>query len=91
MYSFYCYLGQCPKQITHSEAILNHTLRVPDISIVSFWEMAIKLNLGKLKLEMSCKDLYWESDKNIFSLLPITPAHTEKIVMLNLHHRDSFD
>lgn len=47
------------------------------ISIASFWEMAIKLNLGKLELEMSFKELYVEVDKNGFILLPITFDHTK--------------
>lgn len=61
------------------------------ISIASFWEMAIKLSLGKLELDMSFKDLVREVDKNGFNLLPITAAHTEKIISLDLHHRDPFD
>ncbi|MFC7526977.1 type II toxin-antitoxin system VapC family toxin [Parapedobacter sp. GCM10030251] len=61
------------------------------VSIASFWEMAIKLNLGKLKLKMSFRELYREIEKNGFNLLPITITHTEKIVSLDLHHRDPFD
>src|SRR5690606_31818654 len=61
------------------------------VSIASFWEMAIKLKLHKLELDMSFKDLYREMDKNGFNLLPITAAHTEKTVTLDLHHRDPFD
>jgi PIN domain nuclease of toxin-antitoxin system len=61
------------------------------ISIASFWEMAIKLNLGKLDLEMSFKELYVEVDKNGFFLLPITFDHTNKLTNLSLQHRDPFD
>lgn len=60
------------------------------ISIASFWEMAIKLNLGKLDLEMSFKELYVEVDKNGFFLLPITFDHTNKLTNLSLQHRDPF-
>ena len=61
------------------------------VSIASFWEMAIKLKLGKLALDMSFKELYKEVRKNGFNLLPITIAHTEKTLILDLHHRDPFD
>ena len=61
------------------------------VSTASFWEMAIKLNLGKLELDMSFGDLYHEVDKNGFTLLPITIAHTEKVISLDLYHRDPFD
>lgn len=53
--------------------------------------MAIKLNLGKLELDMTFKELYREVEKNGFNLLPITPAHTEKLIALDIHHRDPFD
>lgn len=61
------------------------------VSIASFWEMAIKLKLGKLELDMSFKDLYDEIDNNGFGILPITALHTEKTATLDLHHRDPFD
>lgn len=61
------------------------------ISIASFWEIAIKISLKKLILEMSFKELYNESDKNGFSLLPITFNHTSKLASLKFYHRDPFD
>lgn len=61
------------------------------ISIASFWEIAIKLNLNKLQLDMSFHDLYREAEKNGFDILSITIAHTEKIRELDLNHRDPFD
>lgn len=61
------------------------------ISIVSFWEMSIKIQLDKLRIAMPFKDLYKEADKNGLKLLPVTFAHTEKLLTLSLHHRDPFD
>lgn len=61
------------------------------VSIASFWEMAIIASLSKLELDMSFKDLFKETDKNGFDLLPITTTHTEKIIPLDLNHRDPFD
>ena len=74
-----------------TRTIIENPIHDRYVSIASFWEMAIKLSLGKLKLEMSFRELYREIDKNGFNLLPITIAHTEKIVSLDLHHRDPFD
>ena len=74
-----------------ARTIIENPIHDRYVSIASFWEMAIKLNLGKLELDMSFKELYQQIDKNGFNLLPITPAHTEKIVSLDLHHRDPFD
>lgn len=61
------------------------------VSVASFWEMAIKLSLSKLELDMSFKSLFKELEKNGFSLLPITFYHTHKLTTLELHHRDPFD
>jgi len=61
------------------------------ISIASFWEIAIKLNLGKLSLDMSFVDLRQQVADNGFEILPITFAHTAELIPLELHHRDPFD
>ncbi|WP_220399752.1 type II toxin-antitoxin system VapC family toxin [Filimonas effusa] len=61
------------------------------ISIASFWEIAIKLNLGKLHLEMTYPDLREQVIINGFEILPITFEHTTTLATLELHHRDPFD
>ncbi len=79
-------------QLSHNaRSLIENPKNERYVSIASLWEMAIKLKLGKLELDMSFKDLYREIDKNGFNLLPITAAHTEKTVTLDLHHRDPFD
>ena len=61
------------------------------ISIISFWEIAIKLNLGKLKLDLPFEDLRKQVTLNGFDLLPLTFEHTIELTSLDLHHRDPFD
>jgi PIN domain nuclease of toxin-antitoxin system len=61
------------------------------ISIASFWEIAIKLNLGKLNLDMAYQDLRQQVITNGFEILPITFEHTIELSSLELHHRDPFD
>ncbi len=61
------------------------------ISIISFWEIAIKVNLGKLKLDMAFEDLRKQVTINGFELLPLTFEHTIELTNLDLHHRDPFD
>jgi PIN domain nuclease of toxin-antitoxin system len=72
------------KAITSPEA-------VKYISIISFWEIAIKINLGKLKLDMAFEDLRKQVAINGFELLPLTFEHTIELTNLDLHHRDPFD
>lgn len=61
------------------------------ISIASIWEMAIKLNLKKLHLEMTLSDFINELVIRDFSLMSIKLEHVIKISDLAYHHNDPFD
>ena len=62
------------------------------LSIVSIWEMQIKMQLGKLKLKRSLKDLV-ENQQNInkLQILPVSPNHIFMLDNLPMHHSDPFD
>jgi PIN domain nuclease of toxin-antitoxin system len=62
------------------------------ISIVSLWEMAIKINLGKLSLSNSnLFEFIQELENNGFTILNIMPTHIVKYLDLELIHKDPFD
>ena len=61
------------------------------ISVVTFWEIAIKLSLGKLEIEVPFKELQIQAIKNGFEILPLTFDHSLKLLELDFHHRDPFD
>lgn len=61
------------------------------LSIVSLWEIAIKLNLGKLSLKQSYESIESKLESSDIQLLPISFADTLEICTLPLHHRDPFD
>ena len=62
------------------------------LSIASLWEIAIKLSLGKLTLEMPTEVLMIQQlTRNDIDVLPITVAHLVIVSTLPLHHRDPFD
>lgn len=61
------------------------------VSIASIWEIAIKLNVQKLKLETSFLGIQKKMDENGFKLLPVNFEHTLILKDLPLHHRDPFD
>lgn len=62
------------------------------LSIASYWEICIKVSLGKMKLatdwqkaferEMALNDIRW---------LPIEPRHCRAVIALPHHHHDPFD
>jgi len=61
-------------------------------SIVSLWEMTIKISLGKLELAdnwLEC--LQQELSSNNIHWLPIDVAHCATLETLPFHHRDPFD
>ena len=62
------------------------------VSPASYWEMAIKVHLGKWQLGQPYPDLIdslW-TDYG-FNVLPIRPEHTARLIGLPDHHRDPFD
>ena len=61
------------------------------ISIASFWEIAIKTSLGKLKLDIPFQELKFLAINNGFEILPLTFEHTNQLVNLNFHYKDPFD
>ena len=61
------------------------------VSLVSFWEMAIKISLGKLKLTMSLKEYFQKTAQRSFLLQQAQPSHILLIEAMPWHHKDPFD
>jgi PIN domain nuclease of toxin-antitoxin system len=70
---------------------IEDTDKLKYISIVSFWEIAIKLSLKKLELEVPYKELLIQAVKNGFEILPLAFVHSAGIISLEFHHKDPFD
>ena len=71
--------------------VIQNPKNVMYLSIASFWEIAIKLNIGKLFIDMSFDELKKEADKNIFQILPIQYEDLRLLTTLELYHKDPFD
>lgn len=62
------------------------------ISPASFWEMAIKISLGKWQLNRPYGEFVDITlSRYGFQMLPILPTHTAALIELPFHHRDPFD
>jgi PIN domain nuclease of toxin-antitoxin system len=62
------------------------------LSIVSIWEMQIKLQLGKLTFDLPLFELIESQQRaNDLQLLPITTVHIYALENLPNYHRDPFD
>jgi PIN domain nuclease of toxin-antitoxin system len=61
------------------------------VSIVSLWEIAIKLGLSKLELQRPFENLEADLQRLDIKILPIAFAELDIYRSLPLHHRDPFD
>ena len=63
------------------------------VSIVSLWEMAIKMRLGKLSLKYSIKEIEDRCLKENVEIIPIKALHIDKMNEMPYlaDHKDPFD
>lgn len=62
------------------------------LSVASVWEIAIKVNIGRLPIPEPLDTFIPEQLRvNRIGLLPIEPRHCFEVARLHLHHRDPFD
>jgi PIN domain nuclease of toxin-antitoxin system len=62
------------------------------ISPATYWEIAIKIRLGKYALPMAFERFMTDQlAQNHVTIVPITVAHAAVLTTLPLHHRDPFD
>jgi PIN domain nuclease of toxin-antitoxin system len=79
-------LSQTARQILTSDS---HELV---FSLVSLWEVSIKIKTGKLNtLGSSCVYVHDEMESYGMELLPIRYEHILALEILPLHHKDPFD
>jgi len=61
------------------------------VSIASFWEICIKISIGKLQSTINIDELYHYLEQNNINILPIKLEHLNIVKSLPLIHRDPFD
>lgn len=73
-------------------ALLCDPRNEPVLSLVSLWEMQIKLQIGKLHLQHPLEFIIAEQQRvNRLRLLPLTTNHSYALGPLPFHHKDPFD
>jgi PIN domain nuclease of toxin-antitoxin system len=60
-------------------------------SAASIWELAIKLQIGRISLTVMPEEIARTAVDRGFQELPVTAAHAARVRLLPLHHRDPFD
>ena len=62
------------------------------VSPASYWEVAIKVGLGKYPLSVPFVTFITQGiEGNGFQVLPIEPRHTAVLTTMPHHHKDPFD
>ena len=61
------------------------------ICSISLWEIAIKINLGKIKLNMTLDELLDNIKNSYFDILQIEDRHLKTLSKLPFLHKDPFD
>ena len=67
------------------------TAELVQVSIVSIWEIAIKVNIGKLSLSTPFSSIQQNLTEQEIDIVSITFTDTETYLTLPLHHRDPFN
>lgn len=84
-------LGDARMSATATSCIVDSTT-TKLVSPASYWEIAIKISLGKYSLAEPYVDFMRHAvEGNGFEILPIDYRHTAALIDLPMHHRDPFD
>lgn len=72
--------------------IIEDSVNTVYVSIASLWEIVIKVNIGKLELDMDFEKFFRTiTDDYDFNVLQIHERHLCRYLELPLYHRDPFD
>lgn len=86
------YATDDPQLSAAARAFIQDATNEVYVSPASYWEIAIKVHLGKWQLLTPYEPLI-DSLFTVykFGLLPILPSHTARLIGLPDHHKDPFD
>ena len=85
------YLGD-PQLSSTARGLIDDPANTKLVSPASYWELAIKVSLGKYVLTESYDDFVQHAIfDNGFVILPVEPRHTAALIPLPHHHKDPFD
>lgn len=85
------FLEDNPKLSIRAKNAMENSRNQCFVSIVSLWEIAVKVSLEKLVLRYRFADLYDFINKSNIEILPIEFEHLQQLNQLEFHHKDPFD
>jgi PIN domain nuclease of toxin-antitoxin system len=91
-HAFLWFVLNDPRLSAHARSLMTDGESELLLSVASYWELAIKISLGKYALDQDFA-VFMEKQvaENALSVLPITVQHAAVVAALPFHHRDPFD
>jgi PIN domain nuclease of toxin-antitoxin system len=90
-HTFLWFINDSPELSDNAAELLESDVN-PLLSIASLWEIAIKVNIGKLTLPDDYERFIPQQIAlNNLEVLPISLEHLTVVSKMPLHHRDPFD
>lgn len=83
------WLSDAPRLHAQARATIADPAYEVLVSVVSLWEIVIKVRIGKLEADIVA--IEEALDRQDFLRLPILPDHLKALASLPTHHRDPFD
>jgi PIN domain nuclease of toxin-antitoxin system len=93
-HALYWYVEGDPKLSPTAQALIQDTAHAVLVSPASFWEIAIKVSIGKWVMNRPYEEFVDLALKQYgFEVLPIVPSHTARLIGLAFppNHKDPFD
>ncbi len=85
------FLENDPRLSSKSKELIEDNYNDIFVSVVSLWEINIKISIGRLSLTKSLSDIIRELERLYIEILPLRNEHIVGIGKLPFHHRDPFD
>jgi PIN domain nuclease of toxin-antitoxin system len=91
-HAMYWYIEGAPQLSANARTLIQDASNEVLISPASYWEIAIKISIGKWQLNRPYEQFIGLGLSQYgFQILPILPTHTARLIGLPFHHRDPFD
>ncbi|MCZ2341717.1 MAG: type II toxin-antitoxin system VapC family toxin [Bacteroidales bacterium] len=88
----YWYIEGDAKLSIAAQSVIQDASNEVFISPASYWEIAIKVSVGKWTLNRPYEEfINLGLNQYGFQVLPILPTHTVRLTNMTYHHRDPFD
>ncbi|HEY5314593.1 MAG TPA: type II toxin-antitoxin system VapC family toxin [Pirellulales bacterium] len=91
-HSFLWFILDNPRLSSAARNLVEEAANEIHVSPASYWEIAIKIKLGKYALHQPYQQFVeTQIAVNDFRIVPIEPKHTALLTTMPLHHKDPFD